>query len=124
MQLTYRGTSYDYTPPQVEMDTTSEVGQYRGLEWRFRNSQKAPVLQSSLNLVYRGVAYQTGQAEAVTAPEYMPVPTAAFASTEGLTVQSMARAMMTSHHKWIKNRQQSLLSRVAAEVGLEARAAS
>lgn len=124
MQLTYRGISYDYTPPQVEMDSTSEVGQYRGLEWRFRNPQKTPVLQPSLNLVYRGVAYQTGQEEAVTTPEYIPAPTAALASSEGFTVESMARAMMTSHQQWIKNRQQSLLSRTSAEVGLATGAAS
>lgn len=119
MQLTYRGVSYEYTPPQIDMESTSEVGQYRGLQWRFRNPQKTPVLQPNLNLVYRGVAYQTGEEESVAAPAYTPAPTAAVTHPEGLTVHNMARALMTSHHKWIKNRQQTLLSRAASEVGLE-----
>lgn len=122
MELTYRGVNYEYNPPQVDMQSTGEVGQYRGLEWRFRNPQKVPVLQPNLNLIYRGVAYQTGQAEPVSTPVSTPVSSVP-TSSDGLSVQNMARALMTSHHKWIKHRQQALLSRVATEVGLGADAA-
>lgn len=38
--------------------------------------------------------------------------------------QEQARALMTRHHHLIKRRQQSLLGRVAAEVGLPAEAAN
>lgn len=125
MKLTYRGVNYEYNPPEVDMAPSDEVGQYRGLEWRFRNPQKAPVLQPNLDLVYRGVAYQTGsqEQETVAAPTYTPVPAAPAASSAASTVHNMARALMTSHHRWIKNRQQALLGRTAAEVGLSADAA-
>ncbi|WP_299487716.1 DUF4278 domain-containing protein [Acaryochloris sp. IP29b_bin.137] len=123
MKLTYRGVEYDYTPPQVDMTASGEVGQYRGLEWRFRNPQTVPVLQPNLDLVYRGVPYQTGQPEAVSTPVYTPAPTVAPTEVEGLSVANMARALMMSHHKWIKTRQQALLTRVATEVGLGADAA-
>ncbi|WP_299403475.1 DUF4278 domain-containing protein [Acaryochloris sp. IP29b_bin.148] len=121
MTLTYRGVKYEYNPPEVDMTSSEDVGQYRGLEWRFRNPRKAPVMQSNLNLVYRGVAYQTGVEEQEAAPTYTPAPTVA--SPAVLSVQNMARALMTSHHRWIKNRQQALLGRTAAEVGLSTDAA-
>lgn len=116
MTLTYRGVNYEYTPPEVDMQPTSEIGQYRGLEWRFRNPKKVPVLQPNLNLMYRGVAYRTGSEEPVSAPAYRPAP--AVAKPDSLSVPNMARALMMSHHRWIKNRQQTLLSRAATEVGL------
>lgn len=118
MKLTYRGVEYEYTPPQIDMASTSEVGQYRGLEWRFRNPRTVPVLQPNLDLVYRGVPYQTGQPEAVSTPVYTPAPTVTPTEVEGLSVANMARSLMMSHHKWIKTRQQALLTRVATEVGL------
>lgn len=37
-----------------------------------------------------------------------------------MSTQDQARALMMRHHQMIKNRQQSMLSRAAAEVGLEA----
>ncbi|MGL5874093.1 MAG: hypothetical protein ACRC2R_17285 [Xenococcaceae cyanobacterium] len=36
-----------------------------------------------------------------------------------MSTQQQARALMMSHHQAIKNRQQSLLSRVAAEIGMD-----
>lgn len=36
-----------------------------------------------------------------------------------MSTQEQARALMMRHHHIIKNRQQSMLNRVAAEVGLE-----
>ncbi|NJK30608.1 MAG: DUF4278 domain-containing protein [Acaryochloris sp. RU_4_1] len=123
MKLKYRGVDYEYTPPQVNAQLTDQVGQYRGLEWRFRNPQKTPVLQPTLDLVYRGIAYQTGQTESIPAPAYTPPLTVPVTHIAELKIQNMARSLMMSHHKWIKNRQQSLLSRVATEVGLGTEAA-
>ncbi len=36
-----------------------------------------------------------------------------------MSTQEQARALMMRHHQMIKNRQQSMLSRAAAEVGLD-----
>ena len=36
-----------------------------------------------------------------------------------MSTQEQARALMMRHHHMIKNRQESMLSRVAAEVGLD-----
>jgi hypothetical protein len=36
-----------------------------------------------------------------------------------MSTQQQARALMMRHHHAIKNRQQSLLSRAAAEIGME-----
>ncbi len=38
--------------------------------------------------------------------------------------QDQARALMTRHHHFVKNRQQSMLSRSAAEVGLSSDSAN
>ncbi|MBF2079599.1 MAG: hypothetical protein IGR76_14045 [Synechococcales cyanobacterium T60_A2020_003] len=40
-----------------------------------------------------------------------------------MSAQDQARALMIRHHHFIKNRQQSMLSRAATEVGLPAEAA-
>lgn len=37
-----------------------------------------------------------------------------------MSTQDQARALMMRHHQMIKNRQQSMLNRAAAEVGLHA----
>jgi hypothetical protein len=63
MQLTYRGVSYDYTPPQVNTVDSDLVGRYRGVDIRFRNPSKPPVQQPTLDLKYRGVPYCTGDAD-------------------------------------------------------------
>lgn len=118
MQLKYRGVNYEYTPPQVTAKSTDLVGKYRGLEWRFR-AATSPVQQPTVDLVYRGVAYQTGQ-QPVTMPE-QSVASPPVAST-GVSAKDMARALMLGHHAFIKRRQQSMLGRVAAEVGLDAEA--
>ncbi|NJK40624.1 MAG: DUF4278 domain-containing protein [Acaryochloridaceae cyanobacterium SU_2_1] len=126
MKLKYRGITYDYIPPQLEMTSTAEVGQYRGLEWRFRKPKQVTASQPTLDLMYRGVAYQTG---AQPAPVADAVPVAAAPAVTAKqaedrpSAETLARALMVSHHQWIKSRQQSLLSRTATEVGLSSTAA-
>lgn len=115
MKLTYRGVQYDYTPPAVAMKTTAEVGKYRGVDIRFRTVQRNPVQQPTLDLVYRGVAYQTGEAvPASTATVASPV-----ASATPTTVEGKARTMLLGHHRSVKRRQQAMLTRLATEVGLD-----
>lgn len=115
MKLTYRGTSYDYNPPKVEYGDPTQVGKYRGLDIRFRNPKKPVVLQPTLDLVYRGVAYTTNSENQVN----QTVPVAAVA-TEPVksSVQDRARILMMDHHRKVKQRQQSMLSRSDAQVGL------
>lgn len=112
MKLTYRGVSYEYNPPVVETSATETVGKYRGLDWRFRNPQKVPVLQSNLELKYRGVAYHTNPQAAAT-----PTQVAEPVKTPVLSVSDRARSLMLHHSRAIENRQQVMLSRLAAELG-------
>ncbi|MGK7934072.1 MAG: DUF4278 domain-containing protein [Microcystaceae cyanobacterium] len=108
MKLTYRGISYQYTPP-VETHETQVAGKYRGLDWRFRNLQKPPVLQPRANLTYRGVTYNP-----TVATEKPVKETVAVTST-----QDKARLLMLKQSKNMMKRQRTLLNRLAAEIGLD-----
>ncbi|WOD39153.1 DUF4278 domain-containing protein [Nodosilinea sp. E11] len=125
MKLTYRGVSYDYTPPVVESNVTDDVGKFRGVDIRFRTGKKAPVQQPTLDLVYRGVAYQTGTPEAapVVAPAPIvaiaaPAPVAPATTITPLSTEDRARMSMMGRHRSVKQRQQSMLTRLATEAGL------
>lgn len=135
MKLTYRGVSYEYNPPQVETTLGEVGGKYRGLEWRFRNPKKLPILQPTLDLVYRGVpvhqdevapvaALAVGAAPANFVEQATPVAVEPSGKASKLSVEAQARSLMMGHHKMIKNREQSLLSRAASEVGLGAQKAA
>lgn len=114
MKLTYRGVSYDYNPPKVEYGDRAEVGKYRGVDIRFRNLKKPPVLQPTLDLIYRGVAYKTNPTEKVAEVS----PTVAATVPSAPSIRERARLLMMGHHKNVKRRQQAMLSRLDAEVGL------
>lgn len=107
MKLTYRGVTYDYNPPQVERGTEKVGGTYRGLDWRFRNLKKPPVLQPSYNLTYRGVKYSNH-----------PVPTPTEAQDAPLSVAEKARVLMLNRERATLNRDLSMFNRLADEVGL------
>lgn len=120
MKLTYRGVSYEYTPPQVEPSHQDAVGKYRGVDIRFRNPVKLPVQQPTLDLIYRGVNYTTGSeanTTPVSAPAIAPAPVQ-------LSLEDQARSMMLNRHRRVKQRQQAMLSRLDAEVGIEPAAAT
>jgi hypothetical protein len=127
MKLTYRGIPYSYSAPDVQYGDVQARGTYRGLDIRFRNPKKVPVYQPTLDLIYRGVAYQTvGSTD--TAATAAPTTAADEATVSksvqspvatALDVQDRARSLMTDHHRFIKRRQQDMLSRLAAEVGLK-----
>lgn len=122
MKLTYRGTTYDYNPPVVELSNSPSVGKYRGLDIRFRSLKKAPVLQTTLDLKYRNALYTSTQPTAIgdLAPqaEATPAPVVEAVATAVLDVQDRARTLMMGHHRSIKRRQQTMLARLDAEVGL------
>ncbi|MBD2256439.1 DUF4278 domain-containing protein [Pseudanabaena sp. FACHB-2040] len=122
MQLSYRGVKYEYTPPVVAAKSTDETGTFRGVDIRFRTIAKAPVQQSTLDLMYRGVGYRTGEtaapvAQPVTAPAAIAAPAAPVATR---TTEDRARMMLINHHRLVKRRQQSMLSRSATEAGMPA----
>ena len=96
MKLIYRGISYKYNPSVVETIEGKVGGKFRGLDWRFHNLKKPPVLQPPVNLTYRGVKY----ANRTTATS-KALPT-------GQNVREKAA----------KNRNDSMLRRSAHEVGL------
>ncbi|MBD2106888.1 DUF4278 domain-containing protein [Nodosilinea sp. FACHB-13] len=130
MKLTYRGVSYDYNPPVVESNLTDEVGKFRGVDIRFRTVKKATVQQPTLDLVYRGVGYQTGTPKAAPVVEAVPVVAAstvpaiaAPAMATALSTEDKARMSMMNRHRSVKQRQQSMLARLATEAGLPAEAA-
>lgn len=124
MKLTYRGVTYDYNPPVVEYTESDNVGTYRGVDIRFRSPKKRLVLDSNLDLKYRGVAYQPTVTMVEATPETAPVaaPAVAAEPVRGLDVPvtEWARGLMMRHCRAIKNRQQALLSRSAMEVGMGA----
>lgn len=125
MQLTYRGVKYDYTPPTVESTTTDEVGKFRGVDIRFRTVKKNPVQQPTLDLMYRGVAYRSGAAAVEAAPAIAPIPVVVETVVPAAPVgtEDRARMMMLNRHRTVKQRQQSMLARLATEAGLPADAA-
>jgi hypothetical protein len=120
MKLTYRGVSYDYTPPTVETNVTEDAGKFRGVDIRFRTGKKAPVQQPTLDLVYRGVAYQSGTPAAapIVAVPAVEAPAVAPTSATTFSTEDRARMSMMGRHRSVKQRQQSMLSRLATEAGL------
>jgi len=119
VKLTYRGISYDYTPPTVEITPSDEVGKFRGLDIRFRTLKKVPVQQPTLDLVYRGAAYSTNLAESALSQAVVADP-AAVEAVEAAPVKTedKARLMMMNRHRSVKQRQQSMLTRLTTEAGL------
>ncbi len=117
MKLCYRGISYEYNPPVVETSDKPTVGKYRGLDWRFRNPAKNPVHQTTLDLKYRGVAYRTGETAAPAQPVAKPVTEPV--KVPATSLDDRARALMMKGNLNIEKRQQAMLGRLVAEVGLD-----
>ena len=99
MKLCYRGVCYDYTPPTVKTTESEFVGKYQGLDWRFYAVKKAPVQQTNVEIKYRGVAYNTNNVK-----------------TPVLSVGEKARQGMMNRQRATMKRQQSMLSRLNAQV--------
>ncbi|GAB4333513.1 MAG: DUF4278 domain-containing protein [Leptolyngbyaceae cyanobacterium] len=69
MKLLYRGVSYNYTPATVETTPTDLAGKYRGAAVNFRTATQPIATHPALELIYRGVRYQTGVADSATVPQ-------------------------------------------------------
>lgn len=110
MKLCYRGVCYDYNPPEVSTSEQIEpVVQYNGVDVRFRNPKKAIVLQPTLDLKYRGVAYRNNDANTEVEPNLAIAPTSVNEKARRLSLDGVRKEM---------RRQQSMFNRLAAEVGL------
>ncbi len=59
MKLTYRGISYDYNPPMLEVTESDIAMQYRGQSVAYTYVRHVPIPQPAERLTYRGAAYQT-----------------------------------------------------------------
>ncbi len=111
MQLKYRGATYEYNPPAVEATEGAAIGKYRGLDWRFRNLKAAPVMMPTHNLKYRGVAYSTDSRSSSSET--------AKTGKSTVPVSELARYRMVSQSRAIEQREQSMLNRLAAQVGVD-----
>jgi len=121
MKLCYRGINYDYTPNTADTKESGVLGRYRGLDWRFRNLKRVPTPLPTLDLVYRGIRCRKSDVSltpaTVAVPLLFPV-SSNLVNVMKNNVEQKARALMQSHHQFVRNRQQSLLSRSADQVGL------
>ncbi|WP_071518388.1 DUF4278 domain-containing protein [Geitlerinema sp. PCC 9228] len=116
MKLTYRGISYDYEPPTLDMEEGQMGGKYRGQAWKLRYPRHMPTMEPKSSLKYRGVAYgteATGKAVPVQDQPRQPKKTAANAPSVAL-LEDMAKL----HHENICRRLEHRLQ-VARERGDE-----
>lgn len=60
MKLVYRGVSYEYLSMTIDTIETEEMGKFLGNNYQVRRPIYQPK-QVKLNLVYRGVAYNTDE---------------------------------------------------------------
>lgn len=120
MKLTYRGVSYEYTPHPVPPKAPSFAnGIYRGQAIAFQTLTELPA-QPAADLMWRGVPYHTGQTPAANRPTLPPVeatPPTATAPASGVVV-AMARQLFVRHHQRSRQREQGMMVRLAAEVGI------
>lgn len=104
MKLTYRGVSYDYNPPTLEVTTSDVTMKYRGQTTQYSYVQHVPIPQPVERLTYRGVTYQTtrqGQVLPVTGTQSADVlePSMGQRSSQsgraGVTTLSLLRSRLT-----------------------------
>lgn len=142
MKLTYRGVNYDYTPNSVpQKGSAIDTGTYRGASVTFYALAEQPP-QPRADLTWRGVPYRSGtqvpvadsavepavaepvviERIIVTAPVAEPVaaepaaPVAVADTNPGVIDQ--ARSLFIRHHQRMRRREQGMMVRLAAEVGM------
>lgn len=124
MKLTYRGVSYDYTPnPMPKLGDTFETGTYRGATVAFRSVTEPPA-QPAADLIWRGVPYHKGTMAPTAANEPVAVAEPAVAepamvAANGASgIPELARNLFIRRHQRSRKREQGMMVRLAAEVGL------
>ena len=142
MQLTYRGVRYDYTPnPAPEFGAVLATGTYRGASVIFRALATVPA-QPRFLLTWRGNRYLSGPKVHPVQPTAQAAATAATAAiaedtkadatstpnpavtTPKMTIVERARSLFIRRHQKIRQREQSMLTRLDEEVGLTAKDAA
>ncbi|MGL5196633.1 MAG: DUF4278 domain-containing protein [Chroococcales cyanobacterium] len=121
MKLTYRGISYQSNPVPTPNNPQEMTGQYRGVHWRLNNALTHPMEEPPAELMYRSATYSTGTAQVVVKEIYETpacIPTSSVDQLWVTNLEEKARALTLSNGLAIKKRQQAMLGRVAAEVGL------
>ncbi|MEA5450944.1 DUF4278 domain-containing protein [Leptolyngbya sp. CCNP1308] len=133
MKLTYRGNSYDApSNPTPAPGKTIDTGNYRGAPVVFKAVAELPA-QPAADLTWRGVPYRTGIAAPVAAiPERIaPVVVAEIpavaaslaapaveAETAPINLSDLARNLFIRRHQRSRRREQGMMVRLAAEVGI------
>lgn len=129
MKLTYRGNSYDASPqPAPEMGETIDTGHYRGAPVVFNAMAELPA-QPAADLTWRGVPYRTGiAAPAAIAPVViaaeLPAVAASLVTPEvesaptPTNLSDLARNLFIRRHQRSRRREQGMMVRLAAEVGI------
>lgn len=122
MKLCYRGVSYDYTPnPSPKMGSTITTGKYRGSVVEFKAMAEIPE-QPAHDLTWRGISYRSGNSTPSTTEAIVPVTTPVSVQTANAkptpTVAAMARNLFIRHHQRNRKREQGMMVRLAAEVGI------
>ncbi len=132
MKLTYRGISYDATSnPAPKLNQTNDTGYYRGVPTVFSTMAELPA-QPAANLAWRGVPYRAG----ITAPVPAAAPVEILAVAASLvtpavaaettptrapqttSIPDLARNLFIRRHQRSRRREQGMMVRLAAEVGI------
>jgi hypothetical protein len=104
MKLSYRGASYEYTPPTLEVTEGEIIGRYRGQILRRHTARNAPP-QPIVELKYRGVSYYTDRSGGVNtavrpqAKVNAVTPTTAPAAKAAITAPS---ALRRAKEEWLQ----------------------
>lgn len=109
MKLTYRGVTYNYNPQPLNLNNSHPTT----TELKFRGNLYQTNLPTDLPEVIDAAA--TISSTAAT-PAAQPATT--------VSIEERARELMMNHHKMVKRRQQAMLTRLAASVGLDAETTS
>ena len=132
MKLIYRGNSYDFTPnPAPNLGETIDTGNYRGTPVVFRAQAEVPD-QPANDLAWRGVPYRTGIAAPGLAPAILPAVAASLATpvvepvaepvaepvVAASGIPNLARNLFIRRHQRSRRREQGMMVRLAAEVGI------
>jgi hypothetical protein len=130
MKLTYRGISYDApSHPAPVLGETIDTGNYRGAPVVFKALAELPA-QPAADLTWRGVPYRTGIAApvAASAPEVVVVeipavaaslsPTVVEVNVPPTSIPDLARNLFIRRHQRSRRREQGMMVRLAAEVGI------
>lgn len=146
MKLSYRGVPYEYIPTPVTLVGYRGKGKYRGIPTSYAIFT-ANVPQPEYKLTYRGATYTTGSPQSVASqpppvasqgttsiPESAPEPVsepvvgpatpAVNPPTMPPTMNDRLRYLMMEHHRRIRKREQSMLARLDADIGLSVKDAT